>query len=284
MKNAQLKLGILCFFCLSFLFLTTASAQKITPEEIAAKHLESIGTKDKRSQVKNQLIFHDVKFKQTGSTQIYNGKGLILSENNKNLWGMNLNSNDYPQDQFGYNGKETKVAFARPGVRSALGGFIRSNPDLLKQGLLGGALTSSWALLNTDSKKYRLKYAGTKNVDDKDVHVLEFLPKGGSDLEIKMYFDPQTFHHIRTEYTQVIAAAQGPSVDSSAGQTPSRFRIVEEFGKFTKMGDLTLPGSYRIFYNYSRNATIQESEWIFNVTNFAFNQQLETNSFEVDVK
>jgi hypothetical protein len=283
----------LAIFALFFMFLAcpTADAQKMTAEEVVAKHLDSIGTKEKRAKIKNQLILTELKFSAKGSANPVGGKAVILSEGNKNLWGMNLASNDYPQDRFGYNGKDTKVGFARPAVRSIIGDFIFSNRELLKEGLLGGTLSSSWALLDIESRKSKLTYEGTKTIDGKETLVLSYAPKGGSDLSIKMYFDAKNFQHVRTEYNRVIGAVQGTTIDNSAGQGEDRYRIVEDFSNFTKMGDLTLPGVYKLFYSYASSASTRQKgkenrdlEWIFSVTNYAYNQPLDDNSFDIDAK
>lgn len=283
MKLKNMKLVAL-FFCIVFIAVSGAKAQKITAEEVINKHLDSIGTKEKRAEIKNQVIFTDVSFKQKGSTTPITGKGVILSAGVKNLWGMNLNSNDYPRDQFSYDGKDTQVGFSKPGLRSIIGSFILSYPDLLKEGLLGGTLTSSWALMNYDAAKIKISYDGTKKIDGKENYVLSFSPKGGSDLSIKMYFDKQTFQHTRTEYNRLIAASQGGSIDSSAGRTPERYKLVEDFSNYTKMGNLTLPGSYKVFYNYSRTATVREADWQFNITNYSYNQELDAKSFDIETK
>src|SRR5688500_11716806 len=197
-----------------------ANAQKMTAEEVVSKHLESIG--EKRGGIKNQLILTDVRVNQKGSTQEINGKALILSSGEKNLWGMNLNSNNYPQDRFGFDGKNTKVGFVLPAVRSIIGDFIYSYNELLNQGLLGGTLSNSWALLKNDDKNFKVSYDGTKKIDGKETHVVSFNPRRGSDLSIKMYFDKQNFQHLRTEYNRVVSATQGSSVDSSAGRGEDR--------------------------------------------------------------
>lgn len=288
MKFYSLRLTAFLFFCLSAFFVISVNAQKPSVDGVIAKHLDSIASKEKRSAVKNQMILTDLHFKHKGNTNNITGKALFLSEGEKTLWGMNLSSNDYPQDYFGYNGQETKVAFTRPGVRSIIGDFIFSHRELLKDGLLGGSLSSAWTLLNNDSKKSKLSYEGTKTIDGIETHVLSYVPKGGSDLSIKMYFDKENYRHIRTEYNQSIGATQGTNIDNSAGQGVDRYRLVEDFSKFTKMGDLTLPSVYKLSYSYSSSSAIRTSqkanrevEWTFNVVNFSFNQKLEDNSFDV---
>lgn len=285
-----------------FIFAVSSIAQKITPEEIVAKHLDSIGSKEKRAEIKNQIAFGDVQFKLQGSATVLGGKIVLVSSGEKNLWGMNLTSNDYPLDRFSFDGKEAKVGFVRPGVRSILGAFIYSYNELLREGLPGGTLLSSWTLLNTDAKNLKMSYEGTKKIDGKETFVLSYSPRNSSDLSIKMYFDKENYRHVRTEYNRVVGAAGGniaggsiaqseSRVNNTAGQGEDRYRLVEDFSDFKKAGGLTLPSAYKISYSYTNNGTIQtaqkpnrEAEWKFTITNFSYNQQLDANSFDIDAK
>lgn len=270
-------------------FAVNSYAQKMTAEEVLAKHLDSIGTKESRAAVKSQLVAGDAQVAIKGGANVIKGKALILSAGEKNLFGMNLASNDYPQDRFSYNGKDSKIGFSRPGAYSDLGRFLFSYRELLKEGLLGGTLSSSWALLNPDARKAKVSYEGTKKIDGKEAYVLSYSPKGGSDLNIRMFFDKQTFQHIRTEYNRTIAAVQGTTVDTSASQGETRIRLVEDFSDFKKAGALTLPGSYKISYSYySSQPSTQEQnknrelELKFNMTAFSYNDPLEANAFEIE--
>jgi len=281
---------VLSLFTIGLTFVTV-NAQKMTAEEVIAKHLDSIGSQKLRALIKNQFVLADLEVKVKGSAVPMSGKAVILSEGDKSLWGMNLNSNDYPQDRFGFDAKDTKVGFSRPGVRSVLGGFILSYKELLKEGLLGGSLLSSWALLNTDARKAKISYDGTKKIDDKETHVLSYTPKSGSDLSIKMYFDAKTFRHVRTEYIRIISAAQGRTIDSSAAQSSDYYRLTENFSDFQTSSTITIPKTYKIFYSYTNNSAVRTSpgsskelEWVFSVTNFSTNQELEPNSFNIDAK
>lgn len=215
----------------------------------------------------------------------------MVSQENKNLWGLTTNTNDYSTDKFSYNGKDVKTNYIRPGVRSVLSGFIYSYPELLKEGLLGGTLLSSWSLLNTDERKPKLSFDGTKNIDGKETYVLSYSPKGASDLTIKMYFDTNSYQHVRTQYSRIIAARQGSTVDSSAGESSDRFSVVEDFSDYKDLGGLNLPSSYKLSYSYSSNAALQASrnanreiEWTFKVTNYSYNQPLDANTFDIDGK
>lgn len=279
--------NIIPVFLLFISSVAAVNAQKMTAEEVVSKHLESIG--EKRAEIKNQIIVSDVRVIQKGNTQAINGKALILSSGEKNLWAMNLSSNDYPQDRFGFNGKNTKVGYVIPAARSVIGDFIYSYKELLNQGLLGGTLSNSWALLKTDAKSFKLSYEGTKKIDGKETHVISYNPKGGSDLSINMYFDKQSFQHLRTEYNRVISARPGSSIDNSAGQGVDRYRLTEDFSEYKKMGNLMLPGKYKISYSYYNNSSIQtqqkrsrEMEWNFDIKTYSYNQPLDENSFNIE--
>jgi hypothetical protein len=265
------------------------NAQKLSADELVAKHLDSIGPKDKRDAVKNQLLLGDIQFTFKGDPVIIRGKALILSENGRALWGMNFNSNDYPQDRFLYDGK--KISIGRPSpsaARSLLGDYLYISETILKDGLLSGVMSASWVLKDPAAKKAKVSYDGTKTINGSETIVLEYTPRSASDLSVKIYLDSKTYRHVRTEYNRVRGASQGATVDSSAGQSGASYKLVEDFSDFRKMGDLTLPGTYKITYNRSSAAgtstmgkTNRDAEWIFVVTDVGFNRELEENSFSI---
>lgn len=274
---------LLIFGCSSF-------AQKISPDEIISKHLDSIGTKEKRDSIKNQIMLGDIQFTLKGSSAVA-GRFVIASAGEKNVWGLNFNSNDYPIDRFGYDGKQVQVGFSKPGSRSILGLFIYSYKELLKEGFLGGTLESSWALLNTAAKSPKLSYEGKKKINGIETYVLSYSPKNGSDLDVKMYFDTSNFQHIRTQYNRTIAARQGATVDTSAGQGEDRYQLIEDFSDFKDADGLTLPRTYKISYSFFNGGATQlpgrtnkEAEWKFNITNFSYNQPLDENSFDINAQ
>lgn len=303
------------FFTIFLLLVFSISAfakQKLTAEQIVEKHQNSIGSKEKLKETVNQVILCNLQLMVKGTPTIVQGQSVIASQGDKTIWGLNLNSNDYPLDRYSFNGKDTKVAFVTPGTRSILGEFIFNNTELIREGLLGGVLSNSWALLDVENKKPKLSYEGEKKIEGKNTYVLGFAPKNRSNLEIKMYFDKETFQHLRTDYNLVISASQAVSgnqsasqrsmggvggnssedrINSSAGQGSERYRITEDFSDFQQVNGITLPKSYKIFYSYFSDTTVRsaqkrnrEIEWKFTVTNASFNQQLDPATFEIDTK
>jgi len=54
-------------------------------EDVLAKHLNSIGTKEDRAKIKNQAIFSDVKVALKGNTSDMRGKAIFLSSSEKSF-------------------------------------------------------------------------------------------------------------------------------------------------------------------------------------------------------
>jgi hypothetical protein len=272
-------------FLLLAVFAAPAQPQKMKPEDVLAKHLESIGTAEARAAVKNQMAVGDalVTF-VSQKNQPAQGRIVLVSEGTKNFLGMNLNAADYPLEKFSYDGKNAKVAFVRNNVRSILGNFILSNDLLLEESLLGGALATSWGLSNTATNKAKISFDGAKKIDGKEVYVLGYSPKGGGDVDVKIYFEKDTFRHIRTEYKRTSSASIGRTIDESARQSETRLKVTENFSDFKAENGLTLPHSYILNYSVIGQNGTTEIEWKFAFTQFAFNQNLDAKTFDAEAK
>lgn len=275
------KLAV-CFVLLA-VFSSSVFAQKMKAEDVLAKHLESIGTAEARADIKSQIAVGDVLVTFVSQkNQTAQGRVVLASEGAKNFLGMNLNAADYPLEKFSYDGKKTKVAFVRTNVRSILGNFILSNDLLLEESLLGGTLATSWTLANTANNKAKISFDGAKKIDGKEAYVLSYTPKGGGDIDIKLYFDKETFRHIRTEYKRTSSAPIGRTIDESARQSESRLKIVENFSDFKVEKGLTLPHGYSLNYSITGQNGTNEIEWKFSLTEFAFNQNLDAKTFDAE--
>src|SRR5262245_55195748 len=141
----------------------SATVDRITAEEVIAKHLESIGPAQNRQAITSRIIAGTsfVVFR-TAPTGQAAGKAVLASEGTKNLIGMSFQSPVYPREEFGFNGTSFVAAYVTPGVRSSLGSFLMLHDLVFKQGLMGGTLSSSWPLLDPASRGAKLEYAGTK--------------------------------------------------------------------------------------------------------------------------
>ncbi|HEV8592778.1 MAG TPA: hypothetical protein VGQ55_11805, partial [Pyrinomonadaceae bacterium] len=257
--------------------------EKLTAEELVAKHLNSIGKAEERSALRSLMIIGDSKatfFGRGGG--IAEGLSVLASKGDKYMVAMKFNNSDYPFEKMGYDGSEFSVGFVRPGIRSNFGSFLRANEGTFKNGIMSGTLATSWALLNVDPKNAKLKYGGTKKINGIRLHSLEYNPRKGSDLSIILFFEPDTYRHVRTEYKRVIAARQGATVDTSAGQSETRYTMIEEFGEFREEGKLTFPHRYKIYLEILSGNGTTSYEWLMNLQKFNLNSPIDDKDFKVD--
>lgn len=277
------NLSVLFIF---LLFAASVFAQKMKAEDVIAKHLDSIGSAETRAAIKNQIAVGTAEVRSiTKITTSVVGRVVIASAGEKNFWGLSLNSIDYPLEKFSFDGKKARVAFVKDGSRSTLGNFVFSNNLLLEEGLFGGTLSNAWAMNNLTARKAKLSFEGTKKINGKEAYVLNYSPKGGGDVSVNLYFDKETFRHVRSEYKRVSSAGIGATPADSSRYSENHIALTEDFSDFKTENGLTLPHSYHILYSTTGNSNGSTGiEWIFNITEFAVNQNLANNTFDIDAK
>lgn len=266
--------------------LVAVNAQKLKSDELVAKHLEAIGHAETRESNKTRIITGTVvvTFKEPGTGQV-GGRVVLASEGAKNLLGMVFdNSVNYSQEKLGFDGSEVSGSYIRPGSRSTLGDFVLTHKVILKQGLIGGTLSQSWPLFDSSGKKGKLEMSGTKKIEDRDAYQVKYYPSGGSDLRISFFFDTETFLHTRTEYVRTVSAQIGSTPETSARQSETRYKMVEDFSDFRKEGGLTLPHRYEIQLEVSSQRGSFKAEWDMSLSQFDFNQKIDPATFKLESK
>jgi hypothetical protein len=261
-------IGVIILFAAN-ISVRTSAMQKMKPEELVDKHLASIGSPEARAAAHNRVVkgSADVVF-NPGPRNATSGNAAFISDGKSVRLGWIFAALNYPGEDFAFDGENVGVGFVRPGVRSLLSQFMLSNDFLIKEGFLGGALTTAWALLDVPGRKAKIEYNGLKKKAGKEYHEIRYLArKGGGDVRVFMYFDPQTFHHMQTQYTLI-----------QMGQKEKRYYITEEFDKFVVADGLTLPTSYKM------NFTIEEDsstmlDWTVKVDQILHNQQIDPKTF-----
>jgi hypothetical protein len=260
----------------------THAADKMEPEELVAKHLESLGTSEARAMVRSRAVIgtSTATFRIKGSTQAQ-GRVVLASDGIKNLLAMAFDTNEYPAEKIGFDGKSVTANYQRPGQYSVLGNFILGNKIVSKEGLLGGSLSAAWPLLDLKAKSPNLRYAGSTKDDNRRLHKLEYLPRGGSDLRITLFFDGETFRHVRTEYHMQVTGQLGNDPEQSYRQSQSRYAMVEEFSDFKQEHGLTLPHTYKLKLTISKQGGSFDADWVLNLSQFIFNGAIDTKEFNV---
>lgn len=292
MKSTVRRGGRASLACLLLLAASAApapsarAADKLKPEEIVAKHLEAVGAAETRESIKNRIIIGAVAVAlRAPSAGQGVGRAVFASQGEKNIFGMVFdNSPSYPFEKVGFDGREVTVSHVRPGVRSPLGNFLLTHKSVVRGGLLGGVLSQSWPLFGPAEGRGKLEGGGTKKVGDRQAYELKYTPKGGSDLNISLYFDAETFRHVRTEYTRTISAQMGPTPETSARQSETRYRLVEDYSDFRREAGLDLPHAYKLTLEIRSGGVSFDGEWSLTMSQFSFNQRLAPESFNAEAE
>lgn len=265
------------------LTIPASAIEKLKVEDVVQKHLDSIGTPEERAAAAHRVILGTVEFsfraRGTGQTH---GNAVLASEGLMTLIGMTFPNLEYPHERLGYDGRTFTTGFIKPGVRTVLGDFIKNRDTVFKEGLIGGTLSTAWPLLDLATKNPKLGYEGTDKINGREVYVLSYVPRKGSDFQIRLFFDAHTFQHVRSTYGQVMSAMQGRTDKDSARQSASRYQVVEDFGDYKKEGGLTLPHTYKLALLIDDYTGTSKSEWTLTLTQFDLNHPVPPDSFNVE--
>lgn len=258
---------------------------KMTAEDLIAKHQAAIGPEAARAAFKSLIAAGTSRavFKVRNDAGAIDGLLAVGSKGNKVLMAMTFPSPEYVGEKFGYDGKKFTVGYLKPGKRSTLGSFIILHGEVFKEGLMGGVLSSAWPLLNPAERKAKLEYAGTDKIEGQLVHKLKYMPKGGSDLDITLFFDATTFRHVRTVYSRVTGSRlSAGGIDAQASERASRYKMTEDFADFKAEGDLTLPHSYKLLLELETTTGNSASKWEMTLNQFSLNEDIPDNNFNVE--
>lgn len=287
---------------------TAVLSDKLTVEEIVSKHLETIGPASSRTPTGGRVIggTTQVTFRSRGIAQAEGG-AVLASDGTMSMVTMKFESSQYPYEKIGFDGNKVTAYQLHPGGYSSLGSFTLATQEMFKEGLLGGTLSSAWPFLDLSNKKIKLEVGGTKKVNDRPAYEVKYIVRGGSDLRISLFFDAETFQHVRTVYKKEMSAqmsrgglgstqrgAGGVSAaggargtggtdrvgEASAGQSNTIYELIEDFSDFRTEAGLALPHTYKIHLAQQGSAT-QISDWVMTLVKFAFKQQLEPKDFDV---
>jgi hypothetical protein len=153
---------------------------------------------------------------------------------------------------------------------------------MLREGLLGGTMTTAWALLNTLQRQPKLNYSGQKKVDGRQVHELKYRAKrGAGDLQISLYFDAGTFRHVGSQYKLVQPANMQTNINESSGQRDTLYLVSERFDDFRQVAGLTLPHTYKLVYTMEGPVTVLQ-DWVINLEQVVDNNPVDSKYFVVE--
>ena len=242
------RFGLTAIVALCCLLSPWVSAQnpKFTAEEVVSKSLAAVASPQDRAAVKFYEATGTAKITATVGGLSTNGTALLLSEGNKVKFAIKVPSKIYPSDQFVYDGKDVSVSKDNQGRRSPLGDFAWWQKAIVRDGLLGGVLSTAWPLYDPKFRNAKLTYNGIKKVDGVSVHEISYNSKNlDSSTTVKLLFDVENFRHLKTIYElEVPATFGGVKSEVSSAQASyqsARYRLEEVFSDFRQLGPYTLP-------------------------------------------
>jgi hypothetical protein len=257
----------------------------LKPEEVIQKHLDSIGTAEARAGVKSRVVEGTTVYKVLvgGSGEIQGNTVMVSEARNLQLM-LKINAIKYHGEKFMRNGDKTFIAGTYDDhSRSEFGEFLLGDSYPLREGLLGGVWSTGWPLLDADAVKGKLHYAGLKKVEGRELHAVEYHGKKSSDLEVTLYFEPETFRHVMTLYTARRHAGIGAGGDlDSPKQNETRYRIEERFSDFKTQDGLTLPTHYDLrFQQELKTGFTKLVDWDTTSSRVLNNVSLDPKNFEI---
>jgi hypothetical protein len=255
---------------------------KLTAEEIVSKHLASIGTAEDLAAAKSIVMMGKGMLTSKLNRGIaIGGEAQFASTGNMLLFALGLNAADYPYEKFAFDGKSQSLGVPS-GRKTALAEFLRAKNVILKEGLMGGSMSTAWSLRNPANMK-KMQAAGTEKLDDRLAYRIKY-DSGGDNLRVVLFFDAETFQHVKTEYRYETQAQMGARSDQSAGMQKDTFKMEETFSNFKTADKLTLPFGYKISIDVvspSSGAGTIQIDWTMQYANAYFNEVIDPAVFKV---
>jgi hypothetical protein len=277
-RRTTVLLGLVTIIFPSYLL-----ASDVKPEEIVAKHLESIGSPQLRN-VKSRVVQGGSTYRVlVGGSGAIDGKFVFASEGQKSDILLKINAGGFRGEQFISDGNKSSVAGTYTDMtRSEFGNFVLTNDTVLRENLLGGVWSSGWPLLDVEGRKARLHAEGIKKIDGKELLAVRYQPKKSIDLDIVLYFDPQNYHHVMTVYKLEPSTSMAGGETAIAGKSTRHYRIEERFSDFQTVEGLTLPTHYDLRYTLEGESGFTKSvEWEVRALSILNNQSIDPRSFQV---
>jgi hypothetical protein len=298
--RGRLRRATLFLMLLTAALAAHAQEPKITADELIARHLESIGPVEARQRLKTRAYDGEGIWRVlVGGVGEMSGEVFFVSSRETCDISFDTGSNPaFYGERFSFDGEKAFVKRAFQREYSLLGRFMQSNVHILGEGLLGGTAGLSWPLQDLAARQAKLRYRGLKDVEGRRLHRLDYQPKKRKgELKIELYFEPETYRHVRTEYRDSVPAGVGADLDpfrSSVPNSPrdptiarmqhSLVRLTEMFDNFQPAEGVTLPVKWTLrldIFKEGRNGSLPNvSEMQFSFQQVHHNEPIDRESFQ----
>jgi hypothetical protein len=256
----------------------------VTIEDLVARHLDAIGSADARTAAKTRVVQGAAAYRiVVGGSGRADGKTGLVSEGRKLRFMMKFTGVDYLGENLVFDGNGIGVSFANTNQsRSPFASFVSTQDVILREGLLGGVLTTGWALLDVAERKPKLTLEGLKRIDGQQVYQVRYVAHKRSDVQILLYFDQETFRHVKTVYSTSVANNVGATITESSKLLPERSTLEERFSDFKTVDGLTLPSHWNLqFTRELPNGSTTISEWDLKEDQITNNMGLDPRNFDL---
>ena len=257
--------------CILVIHITGLYAKDPSPEQLIADHLKSIGDPSTLSQIKSINLdgTAEVHFILGIQGDLY-GTAMLVSQGPKMSISMKFQDFNYSGEHLAYDGKSVTVSNYEVGMKSPLAVFIRSYNKIMKNGMIGGVFSRAWPLFDINGNKPRNMKVRKTKVDGNELYEIEYSPRDShGDMKIHLYFDPETYRHVRTEY-------KARNYDS--GGRLNTDVLTEKFEDFRQVGALTLPHSYTLDFQQDYSHEVFIANWKISA------QEITFDAPDIDVK
>jgi len=153
---------------------------------------------------------------------------------------------------------------------------------IVRDGLFGGVLSTAWPLLDMGDRKPRLIVDGLRKVDGRQLYQVRYQPAKRSEAVINLYFEPETFHHVKTVYSTSVGNNVGATITESSKLQPERTTLEERFSDFKTADGITLPTHWNIqFTRELPNGSTSVTEFDLKEDQIRNNVGLDPRNFDV---
>jgi len=260
--------------------------EKLTADEIIARHLASLGDKNALASTASRVMSGRGSItSKLGTSFVLEGPGQIASTGRSFVFAFVFDNPAYPYEKVAFDGQDATYGLPS-GKQTPLVSYLRAQGAILHDGLMGGALSTAWPLLNLPSAKAKVEASGTAKIDGKLCYKLKYASARTGDLKVTLYFDADTFRHVRTEYAYTIEPRIGTSpTDTRSNALVERYNMTEDFSDFSQAEKLVLPLTYKITISNESQITSTSGtsirEWTFHIDKVYFDQTLPPSAFKV---
>lgn len=221
---------------------TSAAEKELTLDQVRQQHLKNfLGDVPPEGMMAPRLLSGISAMKiLDGGTGLVKGTMKFRTAPDAALLLLQFDSQGYPRDGFRLKEDGTVLPIeVSPGSAGFLAGFIDSYRFVVRSGLFGSVLSTSWPFLKSDPG-IQMQFKGEKKVDKQKLLHVECGFEAG--MKSDVYFDPKTFRHVRTVHR--IPPDRGNAY------------LTEEFENFQKVGPVELPVLWRLTVEWRGNRRI----------------------------